>query len=245
MAGAIGFLKKTPDSQGKVSEERDKIQQIKALINTLYKGTVEENAREDGGSGGGRGEGEGKRGDDKEDRDQNSIRLIFSAIKNEFYNFANKNISMNRERVQTNESSSLLSLSEESTTSKSNQESQNGVLENIVLEPLTENDHNPLLTFLNSSLRLDGEGMKVERNFTNRTLDEDVGRNDSLKRNFDFFSSSFFKYNVSDVFASDINGNVSGNLSAFGGYWNNTNLTVDWDPHGNSTWDQYTPMTGK
>lgn len=77
------FLKKSKGIQSKNDEGRERIQKIKELINSLNKagtgsGKNEKSFDGSGGAGGSRG------GNNKTDRDQNSIRLIFSAIKNKF-----------------------------------------------------------------------------------------------------------------------------------------------------------------
>lgn len=258
MANDLGLLKKTQEVQeSKEGEGRGKIQQIKALVNTLYKGTTEKDGKgDDGGgreSGGGGnsngGEGGGGGGNGKDDRDQNSIRLIFSAIKNELYNLASKNpvMNANRERLRANGSTPALHFSEKNgaASNATDHEDSGVLLDDIVFEPLTEN---PFQNFLNRSLNLSGVNDVSGKNFTNRTLAEEYGgdRNDSLANNLDAFTSSLYDYNVAEL----LTGNANENFSSFGdvngsrGIWNSSNLTADWDGHGNSTWQQQSSMTG-
>ncbi|KAK6645315.1 hypothetical protein RUM43_001591 [Polyplax serrata] len=270
MGEGVGLLKRTQEIQSKDGEGRGKIQQIKALVNTLYKGTTEKNVKEDGPGreGGGPAEGDtgpgdargtdvaaGTRGDLSE---HNSIRLIFSAIKNELSNISTSRspgagVSGTREKLHGNQplSSVLHHVPTNSTTTGVNATAdyEEVPFDDVVLEPLGDNT---FLNFLNGSLKQDGPGETTT--VTNSSSSSRIasgsgglsGGNESLGRGFDFFTSPIHEYNAAELLASGAGSNFSSfvDVNSSESVWNQTNLTGVWDIHGNSTWEQSSPMEG-
>lgn len=228
----IGFVKSL---QAASREPKNKVHEIKSLINTLSSNSTTEKQ--------------------SNEKDKSSIRLIFSAIKNEYENLANENgqyFNGNRGKVQQSSTkSSVIVTTVKPEVNISEYEESDVFFDDIVLEPLSEDGKSPIMTILNNTYRyhLDRNNLTDNRRiFVNRTIDEAQRnfRNESLKRNFDFLTSSLYNYNVAEFFASGGNyvnstsniGNNSGTL------WNHNNLTSLWETGGNTTSETLSPMQG-
>lgn len=231
MNDKIGLVKSLQTASREPS--RNKVHEIKSLINTLNGNSTTE-----------------KQGNEK---DKSSIRLIFSAIKNEFQNVANENGQyLNGKRGQVQQSatkSSVLVTTVKPEVNISEYEESDVSFADIVLEPLSEDGKSPIMTIFNNTYKyhIDRGNLTENRIFVNRTIDEDQRnlKNESLKRSFDFLTSSLYNYNVAEFFASGSNYvNSSGNIGNNSGtLWNQNNLTSIWET-GNTTSESLSPMQG-
>lgn len=228
----IGLVKSL---QAASREPKNKVHEIKSLINTLSSNSTTEKQ--------------------SYEKDKSSIRLIFSAIKNEYQNLAYENgqyFNANRNKIQQSSTkSSVIVTTVKPEVNISEYEESDVFFDDIVLEPLSEDGKSPVMTILNNTYRyhLDRNNLTDNnRIFMNRTVDEAQRnfKNESFKRNFDFLTSSLYNYNIAEFFASGSNhvnstnniGNNSGTL------WNHNNLTSIWENGGNNSTETLSPMQG-